>query len=211
MHIFQSLKQLIKPEQKMRISSISGTIKIGKSYGRKTLFVQGVAQSGGEYEFMWNKSVQQISAIRNALVLGVGGGTVIQVLQKRFPDLSITGIELDPTILQLAREEFNIKENTKLKLLREDAIQWIQRNTKKYDCIVVDLYIAAKNPPLSRTKNFLQQIKNSLSSNGVVLINCHYDKANPKEYEDYFTLCEEVFSSVQSVFSYPKNHILKLQ
>lgn len=78
---------------------------------------------------------------RNALVLGVGGGTVIHQLHSLF-DLKITAIESDPVHLRLARKYFEI-DSTGAELIQADAVSWVRRCHRRFDLIVDDLFVDA--------------------------------------------------------------------
>ena len=118
--------------------------------------------------------------IKNVLVLGVGGGAVIrQLLHFLRPD-SITGVELDPMHLYIAKRFFHVDGGI-TKLYQDDAVQWL-RNYKgpKFDYIVDDLFTDVSGEP-ARAVNADRQwfailIKN-LSANGVIAMNF----VSPKE------------------------------
>ncbi len=196
-------------------SSINNKIIIGGSYGRKTLFVDDVPQSGGELYSMWKKVIESIAVkqpvMKRCLVLGVGGGDVIRVLEHYYPRISIIGVERDPVMLQIAKNHFGLLE-TKAFLVLADAAAYIARVHKKdsFDCIIVDLFIGRLNPQSSRTKTFLMQLKKLLMPSGFVLYNSHYQEENSEEFADFLKLCRSVFSQTKEVFAYKKNRLLLL-
>ncbi|MBP9719092.1 MAG: hypothetical protein KBD46_01375 [Candidatus Levybacteria bacterium] len=152
---------------------------------------------------------------KHILILGVGGGSVINAIRKYDTTTKITGIELDPMMKQVALEQFEIKENAKQKIVIADAIAWLQKQSRisrlVYDTIIVDLYIGPLNPPKSREKTFLLQLKKLLKQNGTILYNAHYQKKNSGEYEAFREIIDKTFKNVDEVFSYPLNRVLLLQ
>ncbi|MFQ5643422.1 MAG: oxidoreductase, partial [Thiogranum sp.] len=86
-------------------------------------------------------------AIRRVLVLGVGGGAVIQQL-RRFvqPDL-IIGVELNAVHLSVARRFFALKGKG-VQLIRANAVDWVQQyRGAPFDMIIDDLFGDADGEP----------------------------------------------------------------
>lgn len=209
-----------KKEKKKTItyrSLVNGSITIAQSYGQTTVFSSDIPQSGGEYVFMWNKVLKKVKKhyphISSCLILGVAGGTSVGILQNLFPGIKILGIELDSVMITVAKQYFSLKENKQIQILKKDAITFIHRYKKqqKFDCIIVDLYIKELNPAKARTKVFLKKIKQRTAANGVVIYNSHFQKQNPEEFDRFYERCSAVFSHVEIIFSYQRNHILLLQ
>src|SRR5712692_7509253 len=79
-------------------------VRIGEDSGRAALLVDGVVQSispedglvGGGY---WAAMVPD-DPPRNALILGLGGGTLARLLQARWGEVPIVGVDNDPDIVE---------------------------------------------------------------------------------------------------------------
>lgn len=184
-----------------------------KRYGKRAVLTGEITQSGGEIYFMWEKVVKDLKLqkkqFRSCLVLGVAGGTVIELLQKQFPTILITGVELDPVMIEIAREHFVLQDFHNIHLVKDDAVKFVaNKMTKRFDLIVVDLYVKEFNPPESRTPQFINHVKEHLNPKGTVLYNAHYQ--GEKEYQELLTLMKQEFSTVTEVFSYPLNRVLLL-
>ena len=77
---------------------------------------------------------------KRALVLGVGGGACINLLERHFPTELVTGVELDPVRLRLAKRYFGV-DSSRARLVRADAIEWIRAHVGSvYDYVVDDLF-----------------------------------------------------------------------
>ena len=195
-------------------SLINGRITIGRSYRKMTLFANNIPQSGGEYVFMWKKVLksldQSLFQLKNCLVLGVGGGTVIKELINNYPQLNIKGVEIDPVMIEVGLKHFGLKSHKNIKIVTHDAVDFISyEKGRTYDLIIVDLYLGLFNPPSVRTKVFLKNLKRIMKSHGAVLYNSHYQKIKHYEYENFTGLTGSIFSRVEEVFTYPRNRILK--
>ncbi|OGH19388.1 MAG: hypothetical protein A3F31_03285 [Candidatus Levybacteria bacterium RIFCSPHIGHO2_12_FULL_38_12] len=194
-------------------SNINGHILIDKSYGSKTVF-SGGPQSGGEFVWMWRRLISQVKSsklkVKNCLILGVGGGTVIEFLKKYFPDVKITAVEIDPIMVQIAKEHFNLDPKLASKVVISDAVLWVNKKpaNRKYDLIIVDLFIGALNPPSSRQGDFLKKLREILNKNGIILYNSQYQEKKPEEFEEFRALCSSFFSQVEQVYGFKKNRVL---
>lgn len=114
------------------------------------------------------------SQLQRALVLGVGGGTVIRQLRRWYPDLQVTGIELNPTHLHIARRFFDLEEEA-VTLVEADAIAWMQTYSgEPFDLIVDDLFFEEDGEPcraVTADRHWLQTMVAALSPHGMLSMN----------------------------------------
>lgn len=114
------------------------------------------------------------SQLQRALVLGVGGGTVIRQLRHWYPDLQVTGIELNPTHLDIARRFFDLEDDA-VTLIEADAIDWMQiYDDEPFDLIVDDLFFEEDGEPcraVSANRHWLQSMTAALSPHGMLSMN----------------------------------------
>lgn len=119
-------------------------------------------------------------SIKNVLVLGVGGGAVIRQLLHFVQPESITGVELDPVHLYIARRFFKI-DKKQINLQLGDAVQWLrQYSGPKFDYIVDDLFTDVSGEPeraVAADKEWFFLLLKNLSSKGVLAMNF----VSPKE------------------------------
>jgi spermidine synthase len=79
-------------------------------------------------------------SIRRVLVLGVGGGAVIQQLRRFIQPDTIVGVELNATHLYLATRFFGVSGND-VELVRADAVDWVnQYRGPVFDIVIDDLF-----------------------------------------------------------------------
>lgn len=78
--------------------------------------------------------------IKRVLLLGVGGGSVIHLLQRYIAPAEIVGIELNPVHLSIAKRFFGIKRNMAT-LHQADAVHWLEQyQGPPFDMIIDDLF-----------------------------------------------------------------------
>lgn len=104
-------------------------------------------------------------------MIGLGGATVPKYLQKYYPDLEITNVELDDVIVRVAKDFFNFVETPTNKTVVMDGRRFLTRSSEKYDLIFLDAYYGAYIPFHLLTAEFLQIVKDHLTENGVVVSN----------------------------------------
>ena len=131
-----------------RESKYNGHVKVIKTFGIGT-YIQcnGLTQSGGIVESIWRSTLRQIrnpttkgviqSEILNILILGLGGGTVAKLLRKKYPNAKITGVEIDPIMIEFGKKYLDLdKYNIDIKIA--DARKFEINN---YDLVIVDTYL----------------------------------------------------------------------
>ena len=103
--------------------------------GRPVLRVGGVIQSVGVNETyqadIWDAMLPR-ERPANALILGLGGGTIASLLAQRFGALPITGVERDPAVVWLARHEFGLDALAHLHIVVADAFDYAQHCREQY-------------------------------------------------------------------------------
>jgi spermidine synthase len=78
--------------------------------------------------------------IQRVLVLGVGGGAAIRLLQRHVKPAQIVGVELNPVHLGIAKRFFGVDKHM-AQLYEADAIHWLQAyDGPPFDMIVDDLF-----------------------------------------------------------------------
>lgn len=173
---------------------------------------------------MWEKMIKKIRnrpkgtrfEIRNCLILGVGGGDVINTLKKYYPEIEITAIEIDPVMIMIAQKYFGL-DTSNIHVIIADAISWIRKHMSsrshkgKFDLTVVDLFVGKLNPPTCRTLNFLLKLKELSSKESIILYNSHYQEGDKSEYERFLKDCGLVFETKKEVFHYRNNRVLLLR
>jgi spermidine synthase len=81
------------------------------------------------------------------LVLGVGGGAVIHMLNEFLACEKIIGIELNPTHIEIAKNFFSLSSEN-IELIEADAICWVENSKEKFDIIIDDLFYEEDDEPV---------------------------------------------------------------
>jgi len=185
-------------------SQFNGQIRVYQSLGSRRIIAGGLIQSGGVLANIWFKGLNKITSFpASVLILGLGGGTAASLTARSWPKAEITGIEIDPKMIQLGKKYFELDKLPQLKIIQGDAIEFIknkkQQNKDKYDLILVDLYLGEKIVKESENKDFLISIKRRLSNKGIVLFNRLFYDEHKEEAEGFVKLVEKYFKMVDLV------------
>lgn len=159
-----------------KITTDYNYLEVNKRHGHFVLDSQHVNYSFGMLHNVFQKAFQQtntkVSPFQNALILGFGAGSVAYILQKELDFKgTITGVELDPQVIKLAEKYFSLNSLQNLKIEIDDAYSFIFKENKKYDLIVVDLFIDHFIPEKFDKKEFLVQLEKLLEKRGLLLYN----------------------------------------
>lgn len=185
-----------------RKSKYNGTLKVVKSLGFGTYIqVNGLTQSGGIVETIWKETLKKIKKekIENILILGLGGGTVAKLIKKLFPKSKITGIEIDPLMVELGKKYLGLSK-TKIKI--GDAYDFIKTNKELFDLVIVDLYIGDEFPNKFEEEVFLKLLTN----NKIVIFNRLYFGEKRKEAIKFGNKLEKIFPKVK--WFYPQANLM---
>jgi len=137
--------------------------------------------NGGVWDILWLPVFFRPAAkLKRILVLGVGAGAAIKKLQRFLPQAYITGVDVDAVHLEIARQFVGLDDSAEqLSLVHADAIQWLaDYRGAAFDVIIDDLYSEAAGEPCrivdyaNEKQWWLKQIKQRLSSGGVLMANC---------------------------------------
>ena len=136
-------------------SSFNGEIRVNKYWGKYSMLVGGISQSGGLVKNIWEKGISEakkrVENIDNVLVLGLGCGTVGEIINKELPDARIIGIEIDPTVIDIGKKYFKLSHLNNLEIIIGDAEKKLDDlPNNEFDLILIDLYQGKKNPEFFR-------------------------------------------------------------
>ncbi len=109
--------------------------------------------------------------INRILEIGFGGGRTAWYLHRFLPKVPVTSVELDPTVLELARKYFGIKDEPNFSVSNADGRIFLKKSTELYDIIFVDAYRGPFVPFHLLTKEFYALVKSHLAEGGVLVQN----------------------------------------
>lgn len=111
---------------------------------------------------------------RSVLVIGLGGGTIPRALTQLIPHATIDVVEIDPAVVRVAKDYFGFVESSKVRSFAQDGRVFVKRalrEQRKYDLVMLDAFDHEYIPEHLLTREFIQETRRLLSSNGVLVAN----------------------------------------
>nr|SVE76276.1 EOG090X02SD [Daphnia longispina] len=148
----------------------------------------------------------QNPGLKSILVLGLGGGALCTYLHQTYPQFKVDGVEIDSTMLDLARKYFGFKPSENLRPHIADGLSFVRdvaasESSERYDCVMLDVDCKDRSlgiscpPPTFLEPNFIQSVKQCLNPHGIFFMNlvCR-DEARRNSVTE---MLRESFTSVQ--------------
>lgn len=188
-------------------SDINKTLEVSWNNGKLVLDSKNTNYSYGSLQRALKKGLrfigfERIKNFENILVLGVAGGSVIKTLVDEIKyNRKITGVELDKNVLELANQFFKLNEVENLKLINEDAFEFVLKTTEKYDLIIIDIFQDTVMPNFLFEDFFINHVNTLMNVNGFILFNTMVLTDKDKERNKLY---RSKFKEQYSLRMYPK-------
>ncbi|HZV03643.1 MAG TPA: fused MFS/spermidine synthase [Gemmataceae bacterium] len=124
-----------------------------------------------DYTRYMTASLMYAKDVHSILEIGFGGGRTSWYLHRFLPNVSVTSVELDPAVLELAKKYFGIRDEPNFQVVNRDGRLFLSESRDKYDIILIDAYRGPFVPFHLLTREFYQIVKDHLAAGGVVAQN----------------------------------------
>jgi spermidine synthase len=124
-----------------------------------------------EYTRFMTASLMYAKDVHSILEIGFGGGRTSWYLHRYLPKVELTSVELDPTVVELAKKYFGIKQEPNFQIVNRDGRLFLSESKDRYDIILIDAYRGPFVPFHLLTREFYQIVKDHLADGGVVAQN----------------------------------------
>ncbi len=104
-------------------------------------------------------------------VLGLAAGTTARQYRLTYGDaVDITGVEIDPAIVDIGHRYFHLSDARAHEVI-SDARYWLDTQAAHYDVVVLDAYRQPYIPFHLTTREFFSQVRDHLNPGGVAAVN----------------------------------------
>lgn len=169
----------------------------------------GLPQSGGLAEAIWKSTLNKVLnyklLISNCLIVGLGGGSIAKLVRKNWPDAKITGVDIDPVMVELGKKYMNLDKHD-VKIHIEDAGAFVKKQNNKYDLVCFDTYVGQNFPKKFESVRFIKQVEALLSKDGVVVFNRLYGPRERDAAIKFEITLNSVFKKIER--HYPEANIM---
>jgi spermidine synthase len=132
---------------------------------------------------------------RSVAILGNAAGTTARAYGHFFPSTWVDGVEIDPALTDVGRRLFDMTA-PRLRVHTADARPFLRRSKERWDVIVVDAYRQPYIPFYLTTREFFGEVRDHLTSRGVVLINVGHPSSSDRLEKVLSATMGEAFGTV---------------
>ncbi len=108
----------------------------------------------------------------------------------------MTGVDLDPAVLDVARAYFGLKDHPRIRLVADDARWFLAQSRERYDVIAVDLYVTGTVPFFAATQEFFALARSRLTEDGVLIMNMLSRRRGEEHIAPFVRTLQAAFPSV---------------
>ena len=163
-----------------RTSEKNGAIQVYKDmFGPWEVSVDDCGQTTSYTYAMWVNAFKRLRTqlpknnVKKVLMLGLGAGGQIGTINKTFPHCTLTAVEYDKEMVQLAHETQLYKPFPFPNVLLGDAKDVVPTIQDSFDLIILDLFAGPEPSPLGHDEQFIGQLRERLTPKGLLLINVY--------------------------------------
>ncbi len=148
---------------------------LNEGVGIHSIYDPNTLITGGPWDYfmvppLFNTPPFTPDRVHRAAIIGLGAGTGVRELTAAYGPIPIDGIEIDSSIVDLARQYFNMNEPN-LHVIVQDGRYWLNTTSQKYDIIAIDAYQQPYIPFQLTTQEFFQEVRDHLTPTGTVILN----------------------------------------
>ncbi|UCC62767.1 MAG: fused MFS/spermidine synthase [Anaerolineae bacterium] len=131
-------------------------------------------------------------------LIGLAAGTVSKQYTAVFGHILIDGVEIDPQIVRVGREYFDMTEPN-LNTVVADGRAFLAHTGRRYDVVGIDAYRLPYVPWHLTTVEFFRQVRDHLTGEGVVAVNVGHTDTDWRLVEAMVATLGQVFPSVHVI------------
>ncbi len=133
---------------------------------------------------------------KQALVLGLGLGSVILLLEKKYKQqFDYVAVEIDPEICRLCNKYTLSELDSYVEVLPTEATNFLHTREETYDLVIMDIFQSGDIPLQFQSEAYLSLLKDKLSPDGLLLYNrMNISSSHKRENKAFEPVFNKVFS-----------------
>ncbi|MCH7641293.1 fused MFS/spermidine synthase [Patescibacteria group bacterium] len=194
-------------------SPVNGKVRVVQSIAwGNHVQVGKLTQSGGVVFDVWQATLRKVRKmkpeIQDCLILGLGGGSAARLVRRYWKEAEIIGVEIDPIMIDLGMRYLGLSRlgvDIKVEDAREFAKNQVKDN-KKYDLVLVDVYVGDKVPEDFEKDEFIELAKKLVNDDGLIVFNRLFYGEKKGEAFLFRKKLEKYFPNITPV--YPEANVM---
>jgi spermidine synthase len=176
---------------------------LNEGQGVHSVYAPGLMLTNGTWDLFlaapfFNPPTESGIQLDRVGLVGLAAGTISKQYTQNFGPIPIDGWEIDPKIVNVGREWFEMNEPN-LNVIVADGRWGLGQSDEVYDVIGIDAYRLPYIPWHLTTREFFQEVEAHLSPTGVVVINVGRTPDDRRLIDAMASTIGSVFSSVHVV------------
>lgn len=112
------------------------------------------------------------SATEKLLLLGLGGGSVINILRNELKTaVLINAVEFDKRVIGLAEQFFNVLKYTNVEIIHNDAFEFVANRSWNFNYVIMDVFDGTHVPEKFLSIGYLENLNKFLYPGGTLIFN----------------------------------------
>lgn len=171
-----SVQEIESPYNSIVVRRYGSTVTLGFRVGRCE-FIESSKDLSRPHELVVDYTRSSTAALvypaqlRAVLEIGVGGATTLSYLHTYLPETRLTGVEIDPGVVSVAKKDFGLTEDGRLKIVVDDGRKYLAATQDRFDLIMIDAYRGTWVPETLTSVEFFSLVKARLAEGGAVAQN----------------------------------------
>mgnify|MGYP001765606781 CR=1 FL=1 len=175
-------------------------LRLNEGQGVHSIYHPEITNFNGPWEQVisapfFNPAPVSLDSILEVAIVGLAAGTTAREVFAVFPQARVDGIEIDPLIVQVGRDYFEMTD-PRLNVIIQDGRWALEKSSKRYDIISVDAYRPPYIPWHLTTVEFFQVVYDHLDDDGVMIINVGRGPTDRRLVNALASTISEVFHTI---------------
>lgn len=135
----------------------------------------------------------------SAVVLGLAGGTLTRQITTYYPDLQITGVEIDPEIIAVAQRWFDLAAQP-MTVVVDDGRNFMRSTSDQYDLVFMDVFANEYYIPWHMTTvEFFETVAAHQPQDGLIAMNIGSNGKDGQLFQAMLTTLQQVYPYVYTI------------
>jgi len=176
---------------------------LNEGQGIHSVYAEGMTATYGTWDYFlaapfFNPAPATMDSDDRLGIIGLAAGTISKQYTNVFGPIPIDGWEIDPAILDVGRDWFEMTEPN-LNAIAEDGRWGLNQSDEVYHVIGIDAYRLPYIPFHLTTREFFREVHDHLVEDGVVVINVGRTMEDRRLVDALARTMQTVFASVHIV------------